>query len=265
MMNLKERTAVILKLLCEDKKSFQTAGDLAETLGVSAKTVSRELPDVARTLETFGLALRKKKGSGLTIEGNDAAITSLKELLGQVTDHNYTPQERQSIIVSRLLPSHEPVKLFALSSLLGVTDSTISNDLDKLEGWFKGHGLELVRKPGLGVYVAGEEQSIRQAIVTYIYDNIEENELLNLVHANLTENESGNETRKQERIHIRESFLTELKTKKEFQTAGRIGAAIAEEFGIQVTEDETGYIAMHLLGARSRYRDKEVPGTVMKM
>lgn len=317
MMNLKERTAVILKLLCEDKKSFQTAGDLAETLGVSAKTVSRELPDVARTLETFGLALRKKKGSGLTIEGNDAAITSLKELLGQVTDHNYTPQERQSIIVSRLLPSHEPVKLFALSSLLGVTDSTISNDLDKLEGWFKGHGLELVRKPGLGVFVAGEEQSIRQAIVTYIYDNIEENELLNLVHANLTENESGNETinqasgylldlvdkeiihqleilirqaekeletrlsgqafiglivhlalavqriRKQERIHIRESFLTELKTKKEFQTAGRIGAAIAEEFGIQVTEDETGYIAMHLLGARSRYRNKEVPGTVM--
>ena len=183
------------------------------------------------------LSYMKRNVNGLA---DSAAIASLKELLGQVTDHNYTPQERQSIIVSRLLPSHEPVKLFALSSLLGVTDSTISNDLDKLEGWFKGHGLELVRKPGLGVYVAGEEQSIRQAIVTYIYDNIEENELLNLVHANLTENESGNETRKQERIHIRESFLAELKTKKEFQTAGRIGAAIAEEFGIQVTEDETG-------------------------
>ena len=30
-----------------------------------------------------------------------------------------------------------------------------------------------------------------------------------------------------------------------------------------MTEDETGYIAMHLLGARSRYQDKEVPGTVM--
>lgn len=237
------------------------------------------------------LSYMKRNVNGLA---DSAAITSLKELLGQVTDHNYTPQERQSIIVSRLLPSHEPVKLFALSSLLGVTDSTISNDLDKLEGWFKGHGLELVRKPGLGVYVAGEEQSIRQAIVTYIYDNIEENELLNLVHANLTEDESGNEAinqasgylldlvdkeiihqleilirqaekeletrlsgqafiglivhlalavqriRKQERIHIRESFLAELKTKKEFQTAGRIGAAIAEEFGIQVTEDETG-------------------------
>ena len=183
------------------------------------------------------LSYMKRNVNGLA---DSAAIASLKELLGQVTDHNYTPQERQSIIVSRLLPSHEPVKLFALSSLLGVTDSTISNDLDKLEGWFKGHGLELVRKPGLGVFVAGEEQSIRQAIVTYIYDNIEENELLNLVHANLTENESGNETRKQERIHIRESFLAELKTKKEFQTAGRIGAAIAEEFGIQVTEDETG-------------------------
>lgn len=73
----------------------------------------------------------------------------LREFLGQVNDRTFFPEERRSIIVSQLLPNQEPVKLFALASLLGVTDGTISNDLDKLEGWFKGHGLKLVRKPGL--------------------------------------------------------------------------------------------------------------------
>lgn len=313
-MNVKERTAAILKLLVEGQQPFTTAGELAENLGVSAKTVSRELPGVAGALAIYGLALHKKKGAGFAIAGDKDAIASLKESLGQVNDHNYTPQERQSIIVSRLLPSHEPVKLFALSSLLGVTDSTISNDLDKLEGWFKGHGLKLVRKPGLGVYVEGEEQSIRQAIVAYIYDNIEENELLELVHANLAdEQEKVNQAagylldlvdkeiihrlerlirqaekeletrlsdqafigltvhlalavqriRKQERIHIRPGFLAELKQKQEFQTAGHIAAEIAKEFELPITEDEIGYITMHLLGARSRYRDNEATDAVL--
>ncbi|SFI14889.1 transcriptional antiterminator, BglG family [Selenomonas ruminantium] len=313
-MNVKERTAAILKLLVDGQRPFTTAGELAENLGVSAKTISRELPGVAGALEKYGLALNKKKGAGFAIAGAEDAIASLKESLGQVNDHNYTPQERQSIIVSRLLPSHEPVKLFALSSLLGVTDSTISNDLDKLEGWFKGHGLKLVRKPGLGVYVEGEEQSIRQSIVAYIYDNIEENELLELVHANLAdEQEKVNQAagylldlvdkeiihrlerlirqaekeletrlsdqafigltvhlalavqriRKQERIHIRPGFLAELKQKQEFQTAGHIAAEIAKEFELPITEDEIGYITMHLLGARSRYRDNEATDAVL--
>lgn len=313
-MQVKERTAAILKLLIEGRGSFRTAGELADNLGISAKTVLRELPSVAETLESYGLSLQKKKGAGFSIIGADAALESLQQSLGQVNDHNYTPQERQSIIVSRLLPSHEPVKLFSLSSLLGVTDSTVSKDLDKLESWFEEHGLMLVRKPGLGVYVDGEEQRIRQAIVEYIYDNVEENKLMELVHVNLggdqtkvsqvskylldlvdkeiihrlellvRQAEKELETRlseqafiglivhlalavqrirKQARIHIRPDFLAELRQKPEFQTAGCIAAEITKEFDIPVTEDEKGYITMHLLGARSRYRDKELLGTVM--
>ena len=316
-MNIKGRTAAIIRLLAEGKDgngSFHTAAELADHLGISAKTVLRELPEVAETLKSCGLVLQKKKGAGFAIAGDDAAVSSLKQSLGQVNDHDYTPQERQSVIVSRLLPSHEPVKLFSLSSLLGVTDSTVSNDLDKLEGWFRGHGLQLVRKPGLGVYVDGEEQRIRQAIVEYIYDNVEESRLMDLVHANLNgdqakvsrvsgylldlvdkeiihrlerlirQAEKELETRlseqafigltvhlalavqrirKQERIHIRPDFLAELRQKPEFQTAGCIAAEIAKEFDIPVSEDEKGYITMHLLGARSRYREKELSGTVM--
>lgn len=313
-MNVKERTAEILKLLLKENNSFKTVTEVAENLGVSAKTVSRELPQAEKILAEYGLVLTKKKGAGLSIGGDEQALKKLRDKLGGVSGKSFSPQERRSIIISQLLPSKEPVKLFTLSSQLGVTDSTISNDLDKLEGWFKVHGLELIRKPGLGVYIAGDEKSIRQTIVEYIYDHIEESELLKLVHANLSA-EQGNvniaagylldlvdkeiihrlemlirkaekelqtklsdqsfiglvvhlalavqRIRKQERIHIRADFLQELTKKPEFVTAKKLGAAIAKEFAIQVSTDEIGYITMHLLGARSRYGEKDIAGTVM--
>ena len=176
-MNLRERTTAILKILTEGDNPFQSAGELAERLGVSTKTVSRELPAVAEALKPYGLDLSRKKGAGFSIDGGAEAMASLKEFLGQVNDKTFTPEERRSIIVSQLLPNQEPVKLFTLASLLGVTDGTISKDLDRLESWFKGHGLKLVRKPGLGVYIEGKEASIRQAIVAYIYENVGEQEL----------------------------------------------------------------------------------------
>ena len=75
-MNVKERTAAILKLLVDGQHPFTTAGELAENLGVSAKTVSRELPGVAGALATYGLALHKKKGAGFAIAGDKDAIAS---------------------------------------------------------------------------------------------------------------------------------------------------------------------------------------------
>ena len=312
-MNLRERTTAILKMLTEGKSGGQSAAELAEKLGVSTKTVSRELPAVAEALKSYGLNLNKKKGAGYKIDGGAEAQASLREFLGQVNDRTFSPEERRSIIVSQLLPNQEPVKLFALASLLGVTDGTISNDLDKLEGWFKGHGLKLVRKPGLGVYIEGREQDIRQAIVTYIYENVGEAQLLQLVQANLTEDEQAADKassyllelvdkeiiqrlerlirqtekglpeklsdqafvgllvhlalavqriRRHEPINLAQEVLQELQQKREFALAKELGEQIAQEFAIEINMAETGYIAMHILGARSRYQPQGMPASL---
>ena len=312
-MNLRERTTAILKILTEGDNPFRSAGELAERLGVSTKTVSRELPAVAEALKPYGLDLSRKKGAGFSIDGGAEAMASLKEFLGQVNDKTFTPEERRSIIVSQLLPNQEPVKLFTLASLLGVTDGTISKDLDRLESWFKGHGLKLVRKPGLGVYIEGKEASIRQAIVAYIYENVGEQELLSLVQANLAEDGQAvsmasshlldlvdkeiiqrlerlirqteksldgrlsdqafvgllvhlalavQRIRRHEPIKLTPEVLADLQSKPEFKLAADLGAKIANEFAITINEAETGYIAMHILGARSRYQPQVMPASL---
>lgn len=208
MVSIKKRTADLLRMLV-GSESYLAVGEIAAGLNVSVKTVNRDLPEAESYLASLGsgLSLMKKKGAGLQLTGSAEALRELKERLGQVKERTYSPEERLSIIVSRLLPEKEPLKLFYLSSLLGVTDGTISNDLDKLEGWFEGHGLKLVRKPGLGVYVEGEERKIRQAIIAYIYDHVTEEELLHLVQQSLRP-ESG------DRADRASSYLLDLVDKE---------------------------------------------------
>lgn len=316
-MEISERVLDIVRLLCESDELHMKAGEIADALGVSSKTVSRDLPQAELLLEKYGLRLEKKAGTGLWLEGGSKGFAALQSFLEKHPKAAvYTPEERRSIIMSCILPSEEPVKLFALASRLKVTDGTISNDLDKLEPWFKEHSLRLVRKPGLGVYVEGEEQDVRRAMVRYIYENMDQRELLNLVQRNLNDEQgkpaSGTagyllelvdkeiivsleaivrsaegtlgyhlsdnafiglvvhlslavgRIRKHDRIRMDETFLEELKQKKEFQPASILAEEIEKAFEITVPDDEIGYITMHLLGARNRYREKSI-GTVSVM
>lgn len=180
---MEQRTLEIIKILLQ-QKDFQTTGDIAKKISVSSKTVSRQIPKVEEFLNKAGLSLEKKSGSGILIAGSDVKKYLLAEKLKSAKKREYSQSERRSIIISKLLTSHEPIKLFVLSSAVNVTDSTISNDLDKLESWFNQQGLKLLRKPGLGVSLLGDERDIRRAIVKYIYENVAQSELLNLFQDN---------------------------------------------------------------------------------
>lgn len=220
---MEQRTRDILKLLLHEK-NFQTTAEIAERLSVSAKTVSRQLPKVEDVLNSFGLQLEKKSGAGIKVIGSDVKCYALEKQLKFAEKREYSPKERRSIIISKLLSSREPIKLFVLSSAVHVTDSTISNDLDKLEPWFRDQGLKLLRKPGLGVSLLGDERDFRHTIVRYIYENVREDSLLNLMQDNLPEYD--------EPVAQMSKFLLELIDAGEWRRLEQM---------IRVTEDDLGY------------------------
>ncbi|WP_270400061.1 BglG family transcription antiterminator [Mitsuokella multacida] len=305
-MKTSARTVAIIQDLLNglDGGDTMTAGMIAERLGVSSKTISRELPRVEMVLKPYGLELLRKTGSGIRIAGNPSKIEELRQDVMNTETSAFTPQQRQVILAGQLLRAAEPIKLFSLASELRVTDGTISHDLDKLEAWFQQRGLLLVRRPGLGAYVKGSERDIRRALVEIVYENLDEERLLQLFHGapsdvreswgaaeryllNLVdeqmihdlehlvhEMESGlphhlsdtafiglvvhlslaiQRMRKHEDIHIDAATLTALRSHREYRMAVELAQRIAAEFEIEVPEDEVGYIAMHLMGARSLY------------
>ncbi|MBR4151615.1 MAG: BglG family transcription antiterminator [Selenomonadaceae bacterium] len=310
---MEQRTRDILKLLLQEK-TFITTGDLATKLAVSSKTISRQLPKVEEVLIAVGLQLEKKSGAGILVTGSEVKRYALAKQLKSNDKMEYTPSERRSIIISKLLSSREPIKLFVLSSAVHVTDSTISNDLDKLESWFREQGLKLLRKPGLGVSLLGDERDLRRAIVRYIYEHVGEESLLNLMQDNLPEDEAvaqvskfllelidaGEWRRLEQMIRVTENELgyklsdnafiglavhlslavrriknheaitfdeencPRLRGSREFAAAEKLAEKISSVFEIDVPESEICYIAMHILGARSRYSSASL-GTISMM
>ncbi len=246
-----QRTCRIIKLLIENG-SIKTIGAIARQLDVSAKTISRNLTKVDEILAAYDLTLERRTGSGLQLIGSSIKKFSLYEAVKKSLDRKeYSPKERLSVIISRLLSSREPIKLFVLSSQLRVTDSTISNDLDKLEPWFRDQGLRLLRKPGLGISLLGDERDLRRAIVRYIYEHIEQSELLHLVQDNL--NADGND----ERITQVSKFLLELIDEGVWRRLEKLIHNLEREFGYQLSDNAFIGLIVHLSLTVQRIKNHE--------
>ena len=69
-----------------------TAGMIAERLGVSSKTISRELPRVEMVLKPYGLELLRKTGAGIRIAGDPAKIEELRQDVMKTETSAFTPQ-----------------------------------------------------------------------------------------------------------------------------------------------------------------------------
>ncbi len=171
------RAKEIIHILCRQEK-YTTIASIAETLNLSSRTVLRELDEVEKLLAQHGLELEKKPNKGLVVKGSTEEKNNLLQLLETLAENKvYTPQERQTVILSELLQNQNPTKLYYFTRIFDVSEGTVSRDLDSLEGWLSQYHLTLIRKPGLGVYIEGSEGEIRRAIINLLYENIDQNQL----------------------------------------------------------------------------------------
>ncbi|WP_164762959.1 BglG family transcription antiterminator [Paenibacillus humicus] len=141
-----------------------TVAEIARTIRVSARTVHRELDAVESFLHRSGIMLRRKAGSGLSVEGDPERLEALRAQVLIPEEAEYSSDERQVYLLCRLLASKEPVKLFSLASEMKVTVPTVGADLDDLSEWTGKQGLLLIRRRGYGVEITGSEPLLREAV-----------------------------------------------------------------------------------------------------
>ena len=178
MRQITARQRQILLLLM-DRKEGMTAAEIAAEVGVSVRTVHREMEEIEMSLEAFGLLLHKKSGTGIRIEGrSDEDVEEFRARLLSDKPVDFSGEERKVLVLCDLLDADEPVKLFALAHSLKVTVATISNDLDELEFWIQKIGLKLIRRRGYGVEIEGRESGKRKAIRHLVVENLDYSDLV---------------------------------------------------------------------------------------
>ncbi len=168
-----------LLLLLLDRPEGMTAAEIASEIGVSVRTVHRELEAVEEHLQGAEVLLHKKSGTGIRLESKaPGAEASLRARLITGKPADYSGEERKILVLCALLEAEEPIKLFALAHSLKVTVPTISNDLDEVEPWMKRFGLSLIRRRGYGVEIEGTESGKRWAICRLADEHVDYSDLV---------------------------------------------------------------------------------------
>lgn len=158
---------ITLNLLMQD--SPVSVKYLADSVGVSKRTVQRELEYIESSLKKYNLSFQSKAGTGVWIEGDKSDKEKLTALLmADDTLDVSNKDERIKKLILELLKESESQKLFYYANMLGVSEATVSNDLDEVAKWFDKFKLSLVRKQGFGIYLEGKEKAYRKALTAFI-------------------------------------------------------------------------------------------------
>jgi mannitol operon transcriptional antiterminator len=172
-MGLPIREIRLIEVLLRHPEGL-TADDLADRLGVSARTVHRDLQPAGEFLASYDLTLVRRAGRGINVEGPPSARERALEASGKMRSEALTPEERRVSLLGMLLGSDEPIKLRALASRSKVSVGMVGRDLDEAEEWLATFGLSLLRKRGSGVQVVGAEDDRRQAMSALILQDLDE-------------------------------------------------------------------------------------------
>ncbi|MBB6449623.1 mannitol operon transcriptional antiterminator [Geomicrobium halophilum] len=170
-MYVSARERLILLTLLEAGQGVSLS-ELAKTAAVSPRTVQRDIKGLKQVVDYFGLKIKRGSHGVLQLEGSHSDFSQLEQFLHSFQAVDFTPEERQSLLLVKLLDSHEPMKLFTLANDLNITEATVSNDLTKATEWLEQFGLQLVRKRGYGIDIEGTETNVRRAMSSIIAENL---------------------------------------------------------------------------------------------
>lgn len=172
-MEFTPRTKQILNIMLKEDQTMSVQ-NLAEQVGVSKRTVQRELEYMGSSLKDYEITFMSKTGVGIWLEGNQEEKERLLSDLRSGDSYDMSNREdRRKRLILEILKDKGLKKLFYYSSKFKVSEATVSGDLEAIEEWLNRYDLSVVRKPGSGIAVEGSEGNYRKAIRAFINENID--------------------------------------------------------------------------------------------
>lgn len=196
-----------------------------------------------------------------------------------------TPEERITYMIKRLLLSESHIKLDDLADEIYVSRSTIQNDLIQVKQILADYNITVDSKPNHGLKVSGNELKLRFCMAEYIFDRNEElcqrlagqhftllpRDVLDAISEIIMRQIKTHQITLSDiainnlLIHIAIAYkriksgyhvtlyktdMQEILEQAEYQVAAEIVREVEEELQVDFPQEETAYIAIHLLGTK---------------
>lgn len=253
---LDSRQKELLRTLLIANKPI-TYKELSEMFKLSTRTIQREMKTLKSILEAYDLKVGKQIGDGFELKGSEEGKRWLREHIEQAkTFSTYSPEERQDGMTYDLLLSKEPIKQFVFSKKYGITEGTVSSDLDKVSIWLENGGITLIRTPGIGVYINGQEKQRRTMLSRLLHKDIMFEEWLELFHKK-TEL-GGGEVQDQLGMMIRNRLLKFVQIHNILDVERVVHQVLKEQTDIELTDRNYVNLIVHLMLAVERIKSGQI-------
>lgn len=184
-MYITARERLILSILLESPHLFISLNDLSTALDVSLRTVQREVKVLEDTLASLDLAIGKRMNEGIRLEGSEESLEKLKKNLRNYGAMDLEKHERGVLLYHELFKATDGLKSEYLGSVLGISQKTLKQDLDALSEEIRHSRLKILRKPGYGISLEGEEKDQRMVFVNLILQRLEQSPIFSLKEGEL--------------------------------------------------------------------------------
>lgn len=154
-MRITNRIKDIIKALLESQNYIKVK-DISNQLNISERTVYREIPEASDILRDYGIELVTVSKKGMKLKGSPEDIEKCRfDICEKSKLQVVDKKERFYTILMELLRQEDYMKTEALSIDLGVSLSTIRNDLKVFQEKFPEESIMLKTKKGEGIFLEG--------------------------------------------------------------------------------------------------------------
>ncbi|MEC1543621.1 transcriptional regulator LicR [Bacillus halotolerans] len=279
------RLREILRLLMAAEAPV-TSSVFAAHLHVTTRTVRNDIKELQDVISGHGALVQSVRGSGykLRIHDEQTFRTLLQDAFQQKKGLPVFPEERITYLMKRLLLAEHYLKLDELAEELFISKSTLQTDLKEVKKRLLPYRIVMETRPNYGFKLRGDEVQMRYCMAEYIVDEREtEIDFLNekadilpkeeieIIHSvimrkikndriplsNLGLNNliihiaiACKRIRTEHYVSLFPEDMDHILHQKEYQAAEAIVKELESALSVTFPENETAYIAMHLLGTK---------------
>ena len=165
--NFSNRELIIITYLKENNR-YITSDELASYVGVSNRTVKKDLAHIKSIVNNKEICLTSSTRKGYKFLSKQKPL-SRDENIVKDKDMILNNYDQIAYLTQELLLAKKFLRYEDLASEIFVSYSTLNRYMKKVKLLFSQYNLKVIKKPGKGIYITGEEMQMRLAISDYFY------------------------------------------------------------------------------------------------
>lgn len=175
---ISDRMSKIIKELNNSKKSYINSIELADMLGVSSRTVKRDLKEISEILKDNGAEVEAtNQGYRLIINEDELFSIFINENISSSTEGSGKKSDKVNGILELLL-SNLYINQDKIADELYISRSSINKVMMDVKNILSEYKITIQNKPHYGYILEGNEIDIRNCMVRFLTQRKEDNSIL---------------------------------------------------------------------------------------